>query len=126
MRPIEFRVWDVDNNKLRYHGDGWEGDIVVPIYDNSSTEMFIVTQFTGLFDKNGKKIFEGDFLTGRRNPILVEYDPPEFRFIYKELGCFWFAGWGDIYEPEIIGNIFENQEMYKEHKILPKREILSK
>lgn len=79
-------------------------------------DRFVLQQFTGLTDKNGKEIYEGDIMTGRPNPIEVRYEPPEFRFIYKHVDSkfcdYWHVGWAD-FEGEIIGNIFQNPELLK-------------
>lgn len=66
-------------------------------------------QFTGLTDKNGKEIYEGDI-------IESDYDKKvRFEVLYK-LGGFWCQKGGisfplSIYEFEVIGNIYENPEI---------------
>ena len=78
-------------------------------------------EFTGLKDKNGKEIYEGDCLKIWDNEEDVK------KVIFKQ-GCFWIDEWhnygenrlfcwtlGDTSEPqehiEIIGNIYENPEL---------------
>lgn len=126
-RIIKFRIW---NNKTKQwiHGpheradmDGVNlfgetillGELLNGVSIEDLNEV-IALQFTGLLDKNGRQIFEGDIMTGRNKPILVYYDPPEFRFKYENNdGGFvshYIVGWGD-FEGEIIGNIFDNPEL---------------
>jgi uncharacterized phage protein (TIGR01671 family) len=60
MREIKFRVWDQGNSEWRYYtlyGLIEGGDGVVYHIDHSKSG-----QWTGLHDKNGKEIYEGDVL----------------------------------------------------------------
>lgn len=86
------------------------------VFDNlADSDNYIIQQYIGLKDRNNNEVYEGDFLSGRTNPIVVEYDPPEFRFIYNNPDKnSWLnrleIGWAD-FEGEVIGNILENPEL---------------
>lgn len=98
-----------------------------------------VGQYTGLTDKNGKRIFEGDYWIDKDNEydiMVVEYRDGQFCFVaygycgafmpygYDETGgsfgeydCISFAEYLDdeigIIEVEVIGNIHDNPELLK-------------
>ncbi|HEW6147477.1 TPA: hypothetical protein V0Z33_001617 [Streptococcus pneumoniae] len=100
---------------------GLPDDRDIYCYDFDEIELM---QSTGLKDKNGKEIFEGDIVRttrflGRADEIggFYEYDK-EFIGIVKQLEGSWVIDtgsdavclWTEIEENEIIGNIYENKE----------------
>lgn len=74
-----------------------------------------VGQYTGLTDKNGKKIFEGDIVKNSRDVGLLYYKEKNSAFTVKgwEYG-YWL--WHDKEDIEVIGNIYDNPELLKEDK----------
>lgn len=126
-REIKFRAWDIDNKKYEY-------DIAIrPINRIIGVEIFnnemypvefrgIVEQYTGLKDKNGKEIYEGDivkWLDGLNEYIgfKVEWQDNRARFCLRnEYSVFDYEDLNDKKEPyiEIIGNIHENPELLED------------
>lgn len=80
----------------------------------NNSKNYILMQSTGLTDKNGKKIFEGDIIQG-------EYEGKQFIFevIWKKTGFCLRTGittmsFANIENIEVIGNIYENEQLIKE------------
>jgi uncharacterized phage protein (TIGR01671 family) len=138
-REIKFRGLTVDNNEFVYgrlvivknEQSGKKYPCIVISFDDHSFDWHevipnTVGQFTGLKDKNGNEIYEGDKVKGRYM-VQRSLDPnsePEiihFEGIIKyEEGCFYvkadngqcaFSFNYTDYELEVIGNIFQNPEL---------------
>ena len=130
MREIKFRLLDKKENKVVYtrdviiniHGDIFEYDFEKQNY--VETNNYNILQYTGLKDKNGKKIYEGDILRyiskwlDHPRDFIVKFKDGFFgqeeinRFGYIEEGH-EIDIWIDWEELEIIGNIYENPELLK-------------
>ena len=72
-----------------------------------------VGQYTGLTDKNGKKIFEGDIVKYKEENGEIVYHDQEAMFLV----CFdaWLTYFDHLYgkDVEIVGNIHDNPELLK-------------
>ena len=131
MREIKFRVWDVDRKHMICPPNEHLSLMISGYPMNYQTGQggegyLVLMQYTGLKDKNGKAIYEGDILEtepqkkiiGRGFRTAVDYrngmfcfNPLENRDINRHALCLLMD-----YEPEIIGNIYENPELLKEKK----------
>ena len=121
MREIQFRAWDgktmwkiFDNLRFNYAEDDTVSYDITMFGVSSSTayqaKNVILMQYTGLKDKNGKEIFEGDYIKSDHRwitdkGILVEWVNGGFDiFCDSDYGV-------DPEYCEVIGNIYENPEL---------------
>ena len=74
-------------------------------------------EFTGLHDKNGKEIYEGDIIKAKtfNYPLCIEWDRGECAFVMRSTHS--GATYGFMWEIEIIGNIYDNPELLKEGSV---------
>lgn len=151
MREIKFRAWlkeleemipaeqvigivlePIDENLtldriLKYSHLPLKGGFTI---DGENSENYILMQFTGLCDKNGKEIYEGDVFRYEKHPAYL-LDTFVSCFIWgNEFGCFGYNVQveiiGEMFSPlsihdelkhdflshiEIIGNIYSNPEL---------------
>jgi uncharacterized phage protein (TIGR01671 family) len=150
MREIKFRFWDLKAKKFFYDAKELylKNSRIYDIYEDYGglftsglkiddvTDRFIPQQYTGLTDKNGKEIYEGDIL--RFDPDIR--DLMGSKCIYSNLGHVWIYSladgvtisynhpysemsdsWSDIVARgigenrplsyEVAGNIMENPEL---------------
>jgi len=129
MREIKFRVWDAEIGKMVYPHD--RGDLehhVLSIDKDSLTYLNYQTsamsrelmQFTGLKDKNGKEIYEGDVIEYEWDNIGVIKHEVKFvsgGFVMQQIKNI-VGTWAIRINPynkfsEVIGNIYENPELLK-------------
>ena len=147
MREILFRGKRIDNGEWveggYYHekvGEYFTAVFIVEhltsgVWETNRVDPKTVGQFTGLTDKNGKKIFEGDMLKPFDDEIdkmVVEFRHGSFMLcLYGERGYMGEGGWVEdgnygVFECEplssygddieVIGNIHDNPELLEVSK----------
>ncbi len=125
MRPIKFRAIHRLTKKKWYAEDLVFND--GKWYENRKSfeddfqlgmSQCVVMQFTGLKDKPGVEIYEGDVLRDSESIVIVKFVDGEFSVDYRTMGGKWrnydsLFNYLEDYEGEVIGNIYENPELTK-------------
>lgn len=132
-REIKFRAWNVEEKKMTKKAfglcdiSGYNGDYTfsnasigeVDI-DDLCNKKWIIMQYTGLKDKNGKEIYEGDVIL--YNDVLYPNKKVTFDYTIKGVGIGWYPfcvainslkylAYSD--KAEVVGNVYENPELIK-------------
>jgi len=121
MRSIKFRAWK-DGIKYNVRTLAWHHENIVNIliYDGTLEGKWLCSwdaleQFTGLYDENGKEIYEGDVIEAYDTKLrvtfqgVVKFGDASF-YIESTTGTKHFR-WIDYIAIIVIGNIHENPEL---------------
>ena len=123
----KFRAWDKHSQKMFANDELiiWNGNV----YANDSKKLSCnhlkgwsideeyLMQSTGLKDKNGQEIFEGDIVDYKGRKAVIKWHGSYASFIYrfvdelKERVSEWYPLFLAYYHFEIIGNIYENKDI---------------
>lgn len=123
----KFRVWDKLEKRFIYSDSENKEHYVLTLsgefhnlQNGSGGKECVIQQFSGIYDKDGRGIYEGDIVT-----VLINDDPEDFQWCLYEIGfikgCFYIILRGKEIELlneynkgcEIVGNIFENIDLLK-------------
>lgn len=140
MREVKFRAKRVDNGEWTCGGvivcddyciidQGHEVFVDEEYEHNGDTHYFSVAgvmcdektigQFTGLHDKNGKEIYEGDIVlqqgyNGKKTPMVVRFEHGSFIVGYHEGSSTKRKPMLLNYQCEVIGNIHDNPNLMED------------
>lgn len=125
MREFKFRVWDCGEMYYQArcggmfdgiptaptvwidtHNDGW--------VNTTGQPHTVIMQYTGLRDRNGVEVYEGDILSnGEHINWQVGFHDGSFKVVHTNLMMTdkWILNQGKAEQREIVGNVWENPEL---------------
>ena len=105
-REIKFRAWDKESRIMYPNVQNHIGNEETAFGHMLRNDKYIIEQFTGLKDKNGKEIFEGDIVqhvSGVRDFTevrVIEFKNGSFVIVWNSKDCSRYQkeqeGWGDV------------------------------
>jgi uncharacterized phage protein (TIGR01671 family) len=116
MREIKFRGWDgiqMVSNPINVTYDSGVNDIFY--FAETGQYKMIFMQYTGLMDKHGKDIYEGDIVKTESNkPMVISWSDIHASFVIDRVGWAFRHYFGEAFDStdcEVIGNIYENPDL---------------
>ncbi len=121
MREIKFRAWnpgmglmykDIDLEGLSFLRTDKMSNSAMAFQMSWDFKYLVWMEYTGLKDKNGKEIYEGDIVDSFSGMGIgaIKYHCPSFGVDNWKGACTDYS-WEDFEKFEVIGNIYENKEL---------------
>jgi len=119
MREIKFRCWDKRTKKMKQVGEisfNQVGEVshIVSVNGEIIGYDFVLMEYTGLRDKNGREIYEGDIVEKLTDDFKLWNETKEpIGEVFYENGCFCVGrklkvALGSV-KCEVIGNVYERK-----------------
>jgi uncharacterized phage protein (TIGR01671 family) len=127
MRDLKFRAWDREKKEMLFIKNIWVDFAELGqehIDQKRNLHVLNIMQYTGLKDKRGKEIYEGDIILFTRRPLLstpnIEKIIISDLFEFLENKGYDEGEMCDEYSPEnleVIGNVYENPEVEPRYSV---------
>ena len=114
-------MWAYGNLHIIEHEEYGDSAYIIESDSTTIVDINTIGQFTGLHDKNGKEIYEGDIIKsshGTIHYIVYDNDLACFKAVVARYNLFdeysnLSNGWIARFNKEVIGNIHDNPELLK-------------